>query len=79
MNKESTFNTFFNPSEQLTVTAVEEQVTAGEPDYPVHPAPPGGFQHLISDPKNSTVLKVWQLSVQQPRGNPVTSCGTPQE
>lgn len=33
---------------------VAEQVNAGEPDHPVRPATPGGFQHFIS---KSTVPK----------------------
>lgn len=38
---------FFNIP-KLTLTAARGQVNACEPDYPVHPAPPWGFQHFLS-------------------------------
>lgn len=38
---------FFNIP-KLTLTTARGQVNACEPDYPVHPAPPWGFQHFLS-------------------------------
>lgn len=41
---------FFNIP-KLTLTTARGQVNACEPDYPVHPAPPWGFQHFLSQPE----------------------------
>lgn len=39
---------FFFNIPKLTLTTARGQVNAWEPDYPVHPAPPWGFQHFLS-------------------------------
>lgn len=39
---------FFFNIPKLTLTTTRGQVNACEPDYPVHPAPPWGFQHFLS-------------------------------
>lgn len=49
--RKHTFTSLFPNLSKFTSTTVGEQVSAVEPDYPVRPAPPGGFQHFISYPE----------------------------
>ena len=49
--RKHTFTSLFPNLSKLTWNTVGEQVNAVEPDYPVRPAPPGGFQHFISYPE----------------------------